>query len=109
MIETLYQTTTPEKGKSECYVLLLARRLGERAPYAFMEEHGRWDESFERFLYQVTSIRDEEDLTQQDALAIYNSAKRKLAERGFVYSFALDLRRKDAKAEQSTEQELVRV
>ena len=42
MIETLYKTKTPEKERSECYVLVLASRpASEDRAYVFMEEHGR--------------------------------------------------------------------
>ena len=52
MIETLYKTSAPEREKSECYVLVLARRTGDRKDlYAFMEEHGRWDYGTQRFGY----------------------------------------------------------
>jgi hypothetical protein len=104
MIETLYKTSSPEKGKSECYVLVLAQRAGgERGRYAFMEEHGRWDENAMRFLHSVTSINADEELTHEDALAMYQESKRRLAQRGFIHSFVLDFRRKTANAEQQSE------
>ena len=69
MIETLYKTSKPEREKSECYVLVLARRTGDgKGLYAFMEEHGQWDDSAQRFLYQVMSIEIEDELTRQRAL-----------------------------------------
>ena len=93
MIETLYKTPAPEKGKSECYVLVLASRVGDASDfYAFMEEHGRWDDCLKRFVYEVASINTEEGTTHSDALAMYHSAKRKLALRGFVHSFLPDFR-----------------
>jgi hypothetical protein len=91
MIETLYKTSKPERDKSECYVLVLARRTGDgQGFYAFMEEHGEWDDRAQRFLYQVMSIEFEEELTHPRALAIYDDAKRRLALRGFVHSFVMD-------------------
>jgi hypothetical protein len=100
MIETLYKTSTPERDKSECYVLVLARRTGDgQGLYAFMEEHGQWDDGAQRFLYEVMSIEIEDELTRQRALAIYDNAKRRLAERGFVYSFVMDFRSRGSQAE----------
>ena len=93
MIETLYKTSKPERDKSECYVLVLARRTGDgKGLYAFMEEHGEWDDRAQRFLYQVMSIEMEDELTHQRALAIYDDAKYRLAQRGFVHSFVTDHR-----------------
>jgi hypothetical protein len=88
MIETLYKTETPENGRSECYVLVLTPRpASDRKVYSFMEEHGKWDESLMRFLYQVTSISTDGEMTHEEALAMYNTAKRKLAQGGFVHAF----------------------
>lgn len=101
MIETLYKTSEPEREKSECYVLVLARRTGDgKGLYAFMEEYGRWDDRTQRFAYQVMSIEVEDDLTHQRALAIYEDAKQKLAGRGFVHSFVMDYRAKSPQADQ---------
>lgn len=100
MIETLYKISTPERDKSECYVLVLARRTGDgQGLYAFMEEHGQWDDETQRFLYEVMSIEIEDELTRQRALAIYDDAKRRLAERGFVYSFVMDFRSRSPQAD----------
>jgi hypothetical protein len=44
MIETIYETKTPEKGISGRYVLVLIfRPASGRKVYLLMEEHGRWD------------------------------------------------------------------
>ena len=93
MIETLYKTSEPEREKSECYVLVLARRTGDRKDlYAFMEEHGQWDDRTQRFGYEVVSIEIEDELTHQCALALYEDSKQRLARRGFVHSFVMDYR-----------------
>jgi hypothetical protein len=95
MIETLYKTEMPEKEKSECYVLVLTSRpASERKVYMFMMEHGYWDDRVGRFHYEVTSICTESDLTQQEALAMYNLEKKKLARRGFIHTFVSDFDRK---------------
>ena len=108
MIETLYKTQTPEKGRSECYVLVLtARPASEGKVYVFMEEHGRWDDDLERFIYEVASISTESDLTHQEANAMYDTAKKKLAQHGFVHTFVQDFGRKMAKMCQARELELV--
>jgi len=60
-----------------------------------MEEHGRWDDRSERFLHEVTSISTESDLTHQEAHALYKTAKKKLAQRGFVHSFVSNYNRKE--------------
>jgi hypothetical protein len=100
MIETLYKTSMPEREKSECYVLVLARRTGDgKGLYAFMEEHGQWDDSAQRFLYQVMSIEIEDELTVPRALTIYDDAKHRLAQRGFVHSFVMDHRPRGPQAD----------
>jgi hypothetical protein len=65
-----------------------------------MEEHGRWDDSARRFVYQVMSIEVEDELTHQRALAVYHDAKQRLAQRGFVHSFVMDYRSKSPQADQ---------
>jgi hypothetical protein len=95
MIETLYDTETPENGSSECYVLVLTPRPASgRKVYFFMEEHGKWDESLNRLLFEVTSISAEGEMTHEEALAMYNNAKRKLAQRGFIHAFGPGVSRK---------------
>ena len=64
-----------------------------------MEEHGQWDDGTQRFLYEVMSIEIEDELTRQRALAIYDDAKRRLAERGFVHSFVMDFRPRSPQAD----------
>ena len=108
MIETLYKTKTPEKGKSECYVLVLtARPATEGKVYVFMEEHGCWDDCSERFIHEVDSISTESDLTQQDGLAMYDTAKKKLAQRGFIHTFVHEHSRKKPQEYQLLEPESV--
>ena len=93
MIETIYKTKHPDKAMSERYVLVLASRPASRSKtYSFMEEHGRWDDAEKRFLHEVSSIRVDEGTTQSEARALYNNAKAKLAERGFIHSFHPDYR-----------------
>jgi hypothetical protein len=93
MIETIYKTRHPDKDKSERYVLVLTSRpTGRSKTYSFMEEHGHWDDSANRFLHDVSSIRVDEGTTHSEALGMYNNAKEKLAERGFIYSFSPDYR-----------------
>lgn len=93
MIETLYKTKHPDKETSERYVLVLTSRPASRAKvYSFMEEHGRWDEAANRFLHAVSCIRVDEGTTHSEALAMYNSAKAKLVQRGFIHSFSPDYR-----------------
>jgi hypothetical protein len=109
MIETLYKTRTPEKERSECYLLILASRpASEGKVYIFMEEHGRWDDGFERFIFEVTSISAESDLTHKEALAMYDTAKEKLAQRGFVHTFAQDYNRNKVREHQVCGPEMVR-
>lgn len=108
MIETIYKTENPKKGFSECYVLVLTSRpASERKVYGFMEEHGHWDEGFERFLHEVDSISTEDRLTHEQALVMYNTAKQKLAEKGFIYSVVPDCSRKKPQAYQLCELEAV--
>jgi hypothetical protein len=90
MIEILYRTATPEKGQSECFVLVLTPRAGSsRQAYAFMEEHGRWDEDLQHFLYRVNSICTDEGLTYESAWSMYKTAKQNLAGNGFIHSIVL--------------------
>lgn len=91
MIETLYKTPTPEKGKSECYVLVLTSRAASGGSvYAFMEEHGQWNDDLQQLLYRVHSINTDEQLSYQHARGLYERSKHRLAEMGFVHSFSSD-------------------
>jgi len=96
MIETLYKSDCPERGKSECYVLVVTPRptSGDRC-YSFMEEHGRWDETLGHFLYEVNQIVTEEELTYENALTMYNTAKQDILDKGFVHSFVQGSLRKE--------------
>ena len=88
MIETLYNTDSPEKEKSECYVLVLTPRPGsDGLIYSFMEERGRWDEALGRFVYDIFEVIVEERMTQETALATYYTARQILHKKGFVHSF----------------------
>ena len=96
MIETLYKTDCPEKGTSERYTLVFTPRPGSNDRlYSFMEEHGRWDGTVGRFLYEVTQIVMEEELTYESALAMYSEAKQNLLNKGFVHSSAQGCLRKE--------------
>jgi hypothetical protein len=107
MIETLFKTPAPAKDRSECYVLVLTSRVSTRGTaYVFMEEHGQWDSELQRFRYTVRSINTDERLTYEQALALYENAKRDLARIGFVHSFNPDAVRKMASAEVVAEPEL---
>jgi len=107
MVETLYKTPQPKEGISECYVLVLTTRpaSGGRS-YLFMEEHGHWDESLERFLYEVKSISAAGELNRAEALDLYNTAKRNLAQRGFIHSFVADHSRPIQYAKEPAQREL---
>ena len=107
MIETLYKTQSPEKDKSECYVLVLTSRVSTRgAAYVFMEEHGRWDNDLQRFRYVLNSINTDEHLSYKHALDLYEAAKRNLARKGFIYSVAPDAFRKIASSDVIPEPEM---
>lgn len=95
MIETLYKTDAPVRGVSECYVLVLTSRASSRHKvYAFMQEHGQWNDEHQRFIYTVDSIGTAETLSSQEANAFYEEAKRKLAQAGFIHAFRPDCVRK---------------
>ena len=107
MIETLYKTQSPEKDKSECYVLVLTSRVSTRGTaYVFMEEHGKWDGDLQRFRYTVKSINTDENLTYEQALGLYEKAKKNVAQIGFIHSFAPGALRKAAGSNRMSEQEL---
>lgn len=107
MIETLYKTQSPEKDKSECYVLVLTSRVSTRGTaYIFMEEHGTWDCELHRFRYTVKSINADESLTYEQALGLYEKAKQDVARIGFIHSFAPGALRKAAGSGRVSEQEL---
>lgn len=96
MIETLYQTDQPIKGVSECYVLVLTSRASSgRKVFAFMQEHGKWNEQHGRFIYEVDAIGTSETLSPEEAFTLYHEARRTLAERGFVHAFKPTDKRKD--------------
>ena len=100
MIETLYKTPTPEKGKSECYVLVLTSRAASSdRVFAFMEDHGQWNDDFEQLLFRVRSINADERLTYQQARGLYENSKHRLAKMGFVYSFGPDGRRNEPRSD----------
>ncbi len=104
MIETLYKTHSPEKGRSECYVLVLASRAGSGGKvYAFMEEHGQWSDDLQRFVYRVNSVNAEEQLSYQHARGLYDTAKRNIAGKGFVHCFAAEGRREAPSPDQVAE------
>jgi hypothetical protein len=106
MIETLYKTHTPEKGKSECYVLVLTCRAASSGKvYAFMEEHGQWNDEMQRFVYKVNSIATEEQLTYQHARGMYERAKGNLVRKGFVHCFGPDGVRKEPACDQERQPE----
>lgn len=107
MIEILYKTHTPQKDKSECYVLVLTARVSRGGKvYAFMEEHGNWSDELQRFTYKVKSINAEEQLTYERARAMYESSRCNLVRRGFVHSFGPNGAGKAACREQVSEPEL---
>lgn len=106
MIETLYNTQSPEKNRSECYVLVLTSRVASGGQaYAFMAEHGQWNAELQRFMYRVDTIHAEEPLSYQHARGIYETAKRNLAQRGFIHCFASDGQRKEPGADQASKVE----
>jgi hypothetical protein len=88
MIEIMYSTAKPERDRSESFLLVLTSRKvhGQRA-YAFMQEHGQWNPELNRYVHQVSSILADEGTTLHEAQELYEEAKSKLAERGFVHSF----------------------
>lgn len=107
MIEILYKTHTPEKDKSECYLLVLTARVSRGGKvYAFMEEHGNWNDELQRFTYKVNSINAEEQLNYEGARAMFESARCKLIRKGFVHSFGPDGASKATCPDQVSEREL---
>lgn len=88
MIETVYKTDSPVREVSECYVLVLTSRAASgRKVYAFMQEHGQWNDELQRFVYTIDSIGASDTLSHQEGLALYEEARRKLAQAGFVHAF----------------------
>jgi hypothetical protein len=72
-----------------------------------MEEHGHLDSKSNRFIHEVSLISTEDELTYEEAVAVYDRAKQKLAERGFVHSFFPARSRKNPHAFRSIELEAV--
>lgn len=108
MVETFYRTELPVKGVSECYVLVLTSRAASgRKVYLFMEEHGQWDEASENMQFTVSSTVPEDGMPYDDAVALYNAAKQRLAKLGFTYSSVTDYLRKTAQEYRSLERESV--
>ena len=106
MIETFYRTELPDIGLSECYVLVLTSRAASgRKVYLFMEEHGQSDESSDRFHYEVSSNNPEDGMPYEEGLAMYNAAKQRLANLGFIYSFVKEYKRKSPREYQLLERE----
>lgn len=90
MLETLYKTSSPEVGQSECYELSLKAVPGTNPRgYAFREDHGWWDDSSKTFIHHITTINTaEEGISFEDAKAMYVEARTNRALSGFVHSFA---------------------
>ena len=104
MIETLYKTPTPEEGKSERYVLVLTSRAASAGRvYAFMEEHGQWNDDLHRLVYTVNSINTDEQLTYQHARGLYEMSKGRLAQMGFIHSFASNGVSKEPHSDQTSQ------
>jgi hypothetical protein len=82
MIETLYRPDFPITERSERYVLVLTSRAasGQRR-FAFMEEHGKWDESSQRLSIRPVSVHADENLTWEDAHKLYQDTRAHLAHR----------------------------
>jgi hypothetical protein len=108
MIETLYKTESPEKGRSECYTLVLTPRPASNCQiYSFMEEHGKWDDSLGRFVHEVTAIITDEEMGYETASTRYHTAKMNLAKKGFVHSFAPGRPRKELHSVNDLRRELI--
>lgn len=92
MLETLYKTNSPEAEKSECCEISLEPLPGNGSRvYAFREDHGWWDGSTKKLIHQVTRINTaEEGIAYKEAQAMYVKARTKLAQSGFIHSFAPD-------------------
>ena len=106
MIETFYKTRTPEKNKSECYVLVLTSRAASGGSvYAFMEEHGQWNDDLQMLLYRVRSINTDEQLTYQRARGLYETSRQRLTRMGFVHSFGSDGMHKEPCPDQTLQPE----
>lgn len=107
MIETLFKTPSPEKERSECYVMVLTSRVSTRGTaYVFMQEHGEWNCELQRYRYTAVSINADEGLTYEQALGLYEKAKKDVARIGFIHSFAPSNLRKGASSDQMPEHEL---
>jgi hypothetical protein len=46
---------------------------------------GKWSEELRRFVHEVHAINTDEQLTSEHASSLFETAKRNLAEKGFVY------------------------
>lgn len=90
MPETLYKTKTPEASVSECYELILEKKLiHDRHVYFVREIHGWWDEQQGRFIHeQFTLSPDEGYATNQEATEQYNLQRLSRARSGFTHSFS---------------------
>jgi len=92
MLETLYKTSAPEVGKSECYELSLKMLPGSGPRRHYVkEDHGWWDETTKTFIHHVTTLNTaEEGATYEEAKVIFMNARSNRAQSGFVHSFAPD-------------------
>jgi hypothetical protein len=90
MLETLYKTSTPEEGKSECYELSLKMLPGISAHRHYVrEDHGWWDDSTKTFIHYVETLNTAaEGVTSEEAEEIYRKARTNRANSGFVHSFS---------------------
>ena len=72
-----------------------------------MEEHGYRDDRLERVLHEVVSISAEGDSNQEQALTMYHTSRKRLAQHGFVHSFVRGCRSEGQHVEQPREIETV--
>jgi hypothetical protein len=59
---------------------------------------GKRDETVGRPIFKVNQIMTEEDLTYENAMAMYNAAKQDILDKGFVHSFVQGCLRKEPNA-----------
>jgi hypothetical protein len=67
-------------------LVLAPRAASGYKRYAFMAEHGKWDEDSRRFSILPVSIHAEENLTWDEAHKLYEDARTGIAQKGFVHS-----------------------
>ena len=94
MAEALYKTDAPEASVSDCYQVILEKKvLNDRHLYFVREVHGWWNDQEKRFIKEQKTLSPEDAEgypTLEEATDRYNLQILTRAKSGFRHSFSPD-------------------